>query len=269
MYDKPLISIIVPVYNQPQMTISCFRSVARQFTIPYEIIWVDNASKQENFDMIHSIVVKDKIQCNLIKNTENLGFVKATNQGIRESRGDFVLLLNNDTEVGCHLDQQMISPLFRDPTIGGVGPVSQSDLGWQGISGINKKFGFSLPNYNGKVVPYSEKLYATYKNKYLQLDGTPLYFFCTMFRKTTFEKIGLLNEEFGIGLGDDDEMNLRLRYAGFHQLLSLGSFCFHNHRTTFKEMKVDIAELRRHNVPIIHRVAKELQNKVDAACKSP
>ena len=58
----------------------------------------------------------------------NLGFVKATNQGIKEAEGDYIILLNNDTEVYMGWEKRLINPLIEDKSVGAVGPVTKVEL---------------------------------------------------------------------------------------------------------------------------------------------
>jgi GT2 family glycosyltransferase len=88
--------IIIPTHYLPDMTVACLHSI-REHTSDYRVVWVDDgsseASKQQVrealADMPHVAVILDR----------NLGFVQATNAGMRESDGSHLCLLNNDTEV--------------------------------------------------------------------------------------------------------------------------------------------------------------------------
>lgn len=259
--ETPLVSIITPVFNQPTLTLKCFLSIKREFVVPYEILWIDNNSTAENVALVKKQLDLKKVNYRLIRNSSNLGFVKATNMGVREAQGKYILFLNNDTEVGVHLDQTLLSPLASDPKIGAVGPVSDSDIGWQGIKGINAKFNVNLPKFAGGLRDYSTKLFKTWGTKYIPLGKNPLYFFCTMFKKETFERVGYLNEELGFGLGDDDIWNFQARTMGYSMLLSLGSFVWHKHRATFNATGINIDALRKKNTPIIQRVIAGLAAK--------
>ena len=93
--SNPLVSIIILNYNAGELLLNCVESV---FKINYnniEVIVVDNASKdhshlkcKEKFDKIH-----------LIENKENFGYCEGNNVGIRQAKGDFVVILNPDTIV--------------------------------------------------------------------------------------------------------------------------------------------------------------------------
>jgi GT2 family glycosyltransferase len=195
-----------------------------------------------------------------VRNQTNLGFVKAVNQGLAEAVGEYIILLNNDTEVTMNWDKKLIKPFTTDSKIGAVGPVTQSRIAWQEAINLNNRWKLELPVYQKDDVHYAEELEKKFKDKYIDIGNLPLSFFCAAFRKQTFQDLGGLCEEFSIGLGDDDEYSMRLRAHGYRLLLSLGTFVFHHHRTTFKSLNLGVDSLRRYNIKILKRKEKELKN---------
>lgn len=90
------ISIIIPVFNNLNLTINCLNSILTENKYyNTELIVIDNGSKDKTSDIIHNLYTQIKI----IKNIHNLGFAKACNQGAQSSSGDLLIFLNNDTEV--------------------------------------------------------------------------------------------------------------------------------------------------------------------------
>ena len=91
---NPDVSIIIVSYNNFDLLDNCLDSVYRITKgIDYEVIIVDNASKESGLD----IVVAKYKNLTLIRNDTNRGFASANNQGISIAKGKFILLLNNDT----------------------------------------------------------------------------------------------------------------------------------------------------------------------------
>lgn len=87
------ISVIIVSFNTKRLLLDCLNSVLRKTKgLETEIIVVDNASDDGSIEAIEKIKIK------LIKNKDNLGFARANNQGIKESTGDYILLLNSDTK---------------------------------------------------------------------------------------------------------------------------------------------------------------------------
>ena len=90
----PVVSVITPTWNRRDLLRECLRSLAAQTFLDREVIVVDNGSSDGSAEM----VLAEFPQVVLIRNAENRGFCAAVNQGIRQARGRYVALLNNDAE---------------------------------------------------------------------------------------------------------------------------------------------------------------------------
>ena len=93
--SKPLISIIILNFNAGDLLLNCVNSVFKSTYTNFEVIIVDNVSKDNSH--IRCQEKFEKIQ--LIENKENLGYCEGNNVGIRNAKGDFILILNPDTVV--------------------------------------------------------------------------------------------------------------------------------------------------------------------------
>jgi GT2 family glycosyltransferase len=266
---SPIVSIIIPTWNEQEKTTRCFSSILASTDLPYEVIWVDNGSIPGMYAAIKKHSSRFGERLNSIRLQANVGFVKATNIGIRAASPStkYIILLNNDTEVTAGWVNKLVAPL-KDPTIGAVGPITQSELAWQAANHLNRRWHLGLPAFNqptitrnisNLIAQYGSALTAKFKEKYVETHGNPLSFFCVALAKATINKIGILDEDFGMGLGDDDEYCYRLRAHGYKLLISLGTFVYHWHRTTFNALKLPVDNIRRTNI----RLLKEKKNKID------
>lgn len=98
--QNPNISIIIISYNTKQITIDCLNSIIKSFRntpLKYEIIVVDNNSKDGSTTMLKSFEKKYPENIKIVLNTENTGFGKANNQGVKIAKSKYILLLNSDT----------------------------------------------------------------------------------------------------------------------------------------------------------------------------
>jgi hypothetical protein len=96
---SPLVSIVVVTYNNLNLTQLCLASIEAETThIRYEIIIVDNASSDGTQDYLQQFAA-GKAHVSLILNDDNTGFSKANNQGLAQAKGDYLVVLNNDTVV--------------------------------------------------------------------------------------------------------------------------------------------------------------------------
>ena len=110
------VDIIIPSWNQSKLTAVCLQSI-RQHTTDYRIIFVDNGSYVDEFAIVEAELKHHPHL--LVRNRRNLGFVKAVNEGLCLSTADYVVLLNNDTEVAPDWIAKLQAP-FVDSRVGAV-----------------------------------------------------------------------------------------------------------------------------------------------------
>lgn len=95
--QTPELSIIIISYNTKKITQECIESIYQSKpNIPFEIIVIDNTSSDGSVEMLKELQ-NDKVNLIVVENTENTGFAKANNQGVKLARGNYILLLNSDT----------------------------------------------------------------------------------------------------------------------------------------------------------------------------
>ncbi len=93
--EQPLVSVIIPVHGKVAYTLACLRSIARNApTASFEVIVVDDASPDNSVERLSQVQ-----GLRILRNDRNLGFIGTSNTGATAARGDFLLFLNNDTQV--------------------------------------------------------------------------------------------------------------------------------------------------------------------------
>src|SRR5579872_1683287 len=93
--DSPGVSIIIVSYNVLSYVQTCIKSIQKQKGATFEIIVIDNNSTDATVESLKREFPSVKV----IANSENKGFSSANNQGIKVSKGNYILLLNPDTEI--------------------------------------------------------------------------------------------------------------------------------------------------------------------------
>jgi GT2 family glycosyltransferase len=111
---QPLVSIVSVNYNQPEVTCEMLQSL-RNVTYPnFETLIVDNGSPTKSPDIIR----ENYPEVQLIISEKNLGFAGGNNIALKQAKGDYVLLLNNDTEVKPDFLDSLVELMESDKTIG-------------------------------------------------------------------------------------------------------------------------------------------------------
>jgi GT2 family glycosyltransferase len=124
------LSIIIVSWNTRELTLKCLESIFNFLSnkIDFEVFVVDNHSTDGTVEHVTQTFRSAK-NLRIIENRENLGFAKANNLALKQARGEFILLLNPDTELIDDSLLKLIDFLQTDATIGLAGPkLLNSDL---------------------------------------------------------------------------------------------------------------------------------------------
>ena len=113
---NPLVSIVLILYNHAALTLRCLRSIVNWADVPYELLVVDNDSRDETSEMLSRVR-----GLQVIRNDCNLHFLRAANQGAEAARGKHLLFLNNDSEIQVGALASAVGVLDQNPDVGAVG----------------------------------------------------------------------------------------------------------------------------------------------------
>lgn len=223
-----MISIIIPVWNLHELTMFCLETLRINSTgSDYEVIIIDNGS---NPPYEFSKNVK------LIRNEENLGFPKAVNQGIEIAQGDWICLLNNDVLVTPYWIERLLA--HKDYT-DIIGPRTNFSCGLQ-----SKAIRWVYNNWE-ELNEINEKIYTQYKNTRIMVKW--LIGFCMMINRRVIDKIGVMDEGFGLGNYEDVDFCIRAGEAGFKLVIAQDVFVHHFGSLTHQELKLDYIKLLNDN----------------------
>lgn len=213
------LSIIIVSYNTRDLTISCIRSIldSDMSGLNYEIIVVDNASSDDS----QKEIKKHFLEIKLIESEVNLGYSKANNIGIKEAKGDFILLLNPDTVVEKDTIKTCFKYIKRNSNIGALGckvvlPDGRLDKACKRSypTPVNSFFYFSKID---RLFP-SSKLIGAYNLTYLPEDEVNdvecLVGAFMMIRKNVLNQVGLFDEDYFL-YGEDIDLCYRMNKTGW------------------------------------------------------
>ena len=230
--EEELTSIVIVTHNQLRHTKKCVNSIRRHTNARYELIFVDNGSNEETVAYLESLT-----DVTLIKNADNRGFPAAANQGLAAARGEYLLLLNNDTLVTDGWLGRLQQPMRQDPQIGLVGPLSNRVSGEQQIP-VDYKQTSGLARFAARLAE---------ENAGQRTETDRLVGFCLLTRRAVVDRIGDLDERFGIGNFEDDDFCRRALNAGFRAVIARDAFVHHVGSATFRATKVNFRKLLKDN----------------------
>lgn len=198
--------IILPVWNQREVTANCIDSIIKGTKYPYRLIIIDNASDDDTRKYLESIRDTKGLDVLLIRNGENLGFVKAVNQGLRASSAPYVCVFNNDTIAAPGWLEEMAAFAERHKDIGMINPLCYcpSDI---------------------PIGEYARMIARSNKDRYMEMNQC--FLFCALIKREVIERIGYLDEVFGVGCFDDTDYSMRAHIAGY-RCVCLHSACVHH-----------------------------------------
>ena len=213
--SDPVVSIIIPVKDQLDLTMACLRSIARVPTaVPYEVILVDDASTEGTRTRLTAVE-----NLRVVSNPTNLGFLGSSNRGAAEAKGKFLLFLNNDTVVRENwLDA--FAATFADERVGLAGAKliypdgklqEAGSIVWRDASGYNYGRGGDpdLPEYNFlREVDYC--------------SGA-----CLMVRTEIFEQLGGFDTRFSPAYYEDTDLAFAVRRMGYRTVYQPRAQVFH------------------------------------------
>ncbi|MGB9697807.1 MAG: glycosyltransferase [Thermodesulfobacteriota bacterium] len=281
--EERLISIIIPMHNQFKYTKKCLESLFNYTDVPFELIIVNNGCTDETPEYLKAIregrqsiagwkffaeengEIKEKrfggkrknkkkkatkyFYCKrfkIISNDKNMGFAAGNNRGIAEAKGDYILLLNNDVVVTPGWLKRMLNIAERKSEIGIIGPMSNYVSGPQLLEDVKYNI-HTLEGLNEFAIQYAQKNQGRAR-QFWRVVG-----FCMLIKKAVIEKIGGLDERYGIGNFEDDDFSIRARLAGFESWIAEDSYVHHFGNRTFIGESIEYSESLKRNWEIFKK----------------
>ncbi|WP_432712499.1 glycosyltransferase family 2 protein [Pedobacter sp.] len=215
-----LVSIITVNYNQPQATLDLLKSIKlNDVHANLEIILVDNGSV-ENKEADFKACMKDVIY---IRSEKNLGFAGGNNLGIAKATGDFLFLVNNDTEFTPRLIETLVGSLQEHPEVGIISP----KIMYFDEPDVIQYAGFTPMNYytcRNQCIGQFEKDKGQYDD--IVASTGFVHGAAMMISRAALEKAGAMAENFFLYYEEMDWCE-RIREAGFYIWVNTQATIFH------------------------------------------
>ncbi len=219
-HSTPSVAIILVNWNGFAFTKNCLESLAEIDYSNFSVIVVDNASSDGSVPLLKKAYPSMK----LIENNSNRGFTGGNNLAISAALAegyDYILLLNNDTEVSKNFLSRLVETIHSDPKMGIIQPLilfnQNRSLIWS-AGGIFQK-------WLGKSITLADRTPINrFKNPFTDLDWATGC--CMLVRATVFQNIGLLNDSF-FAYFEDVDFSIRASKRGFKIGLEPSAIIYH------------------------------------------
>ena len=233
------LDIVIPVYGRPDLLQKCLDSIeATKGDIKAQIILVDDQGpNQDELDKIYQSL---NGHSRLVRNSENQGFARTVNAGIRRSSAPLVLILNTDIELQSGCLQAMIAE-FDNPVIGAVGPKllfpnDSQDL--QRPANLVQHAGLSV-DFNGDILHANIAWPADHPKVNQRRNMQAVTGACLMARREALKRVlegyrnggdptkGPVNEVYGRGTYEDVELCFAIRAADYEVVYTPFAVAYH------------------------------------------
>ena len=221
----PKVSIIIVNFNQKQFTLNCLKSLGKITYPNYEIIVVDNNSQDGSVESITKMFP----DVGQILNKSNSGYVGGNNAGIRQAKGKYLLILNNDTVVTPSFIEPLVEDLKNYPSLG----IVQSKI-----------FIMDKPKLLDNVASYLTNTGFLYHIGYLDVDKSEYQRYretfaakgaCMLVRKEVL-RLGAFDKEFWCYFEETD-LCWRAWVMGYHVAFEPKSIIYHKMGATSTTMR--------------------------------
>jgi hypothetical protein len=235
-------TVVIPNYNGIEHLQLCLETLARQTHGDFDILMVDNGSKDGSVEFVRS----NHPRVQIVQFDTNRGFAPAVNEGIRRAQSPYIILLNNDIELAPSWIEQMIGTLKKYPDAGAA------------ASKMMNFFQRDLFDAAGDQLTWTGAVWARGEKEvdHGQYEQEEFIFGAcagaAAYRKEMFEEVGLFDESF-FAYFEDVDLDLRMQLQGWKAVYVPTAVCYHKRGATRKQMLPLTVRLHIRN-PILYLV---------------
>lgn len=211
-------SIVIPVFNQVAYTRQCLKFLEKYTDVPYELVIIDNASTDGTAAFLQGV------RATVLTNGTNLGCAAAWNQGVKASRGRYVVLLNNDV---------LVTPGWLGRLVNFMAAAGHEIVSPAVRAG----------NLNYDLLPYAE----AFARACARATRREVSACCMVIAREVFDRVGLFDEGFQVGTFEDVDFLWRARRAGVTMAMTGAVLVHHFGEVTQREVRRLLGDYGRVN----------------------
>ncbi|NLN03194.1 MAG: glycosyltransferase [Lentisphaerae bacterium] len=203
-YHKPIVSIIIPFHNQVKYSVECLLSLSEtdDASTPYEILLADDASSENSVTGLMNVR-----HVRYLRNPSNLGFLHTCNRAASEAKGQYLVFLNNDTQVTPGWLSALLEVFKECPDAGAVGPKVLYPSGH-----LQEAGGLLRGDMTTEMVGVNDNPDHPCFNIRRAVDYCSGV--CLMVEREVFLSVGGFSDEFAPAYYEDVDLCLKLRTTG-------------------------------------------------------
>jgi GT2 family glycosyltransferase len=238
----PLVSILIPCCGMLEYTKLLVPSLLQFTRAPYELIFLDIGSLDGTAEYLAGLTAgQPQMRIEVVRTPTDLGIADACKEAIAKVRGEYVVLLNNDTIVTHGWLQQLVGLANLSPALGMVGPMSNYAAPPQLVEAVTYRLGSKKADERttqkldlDALQRFASEFREQNKAKWMQTDR--LGGFCLLLKREVLRRLtnqGGLDEWTDLGLFDTDILSAKAREAGFTLAVCRDLFIHHFGTRTF------------------------------------
>ena len=241
MIKNGKVDVIIPVHGQVHWLVLCLTELVRYFTNSIESVTIINDRSNEAESRKINELAQKYHNFNF-KSNEALvgGFAFACNMAAKEAQSEYILFLNTDCLITKGSIQKLVHVLNKLPHVAMVCPLSNNSpvLTYPIWPGYNYKTMATLIN---KAVPDDLKKSV--------MEACTIVGNCLLVRRSVFEDVDGFDPVWGLGYGEETELQMKAMKKGFIGAVHIGTYVYHYSGATFNRLEgADLIRKKNHSL---------------------
>lgn len=211
----PNLSVIVPIYNAYDHVCRLLDSI-RETTAGYPVTWMlvnDASPDQRILPLLNEFAASYGTACHVVNRVENGGFIQTCNDAMIAVGTNDVILLNSDTLLYDGWARRLLEGAYNDSQIGTATPLSNNVSCYSMFHHVNP-----INQLNATLAEAEQP----------DIDIPVGVGFCLYIKREVLDRVGMFDPVFKRGYGEETDLCLRAKAAGYRHVLVTGAFVYHS-----------------------------------------